>query len=205
MRHATLAAWLLLVPLAAEAAPAPEPCTCAAARTTHGWCETHARGYVAAVEIRSTLLYHALDAHGHDLDLNTVQCAVCQKAIASDGFCEEHRVGFVGRQAYFSRLTYELARGENRDPSSISCRACRRNSGSLGWCEKHGVGMVGSVAVKDRQAYGHAAKAVDILEAANQAARHCEHCAVAMVTDTQCPVHRITYKDGRAVPPPAVP
>lgn len=205
MRRAILAAWLVVMPLAVEAAPAPESCTCAAAKTTHGWCEAHALGYVAAVEVRSRLLYDALDAHGHTLDLDTFQCASCKKAIASDGFCEEHRVGFVDRQGYFSRLTYELARGENRDPSSISCRACRKNSGSLGWCEKHGVGMVGSVAIKDRQAYDHAAKAVDILETANQAAKRCEHCAVAMVTDTQCPVCRITYKDGKPIPSPAGP
>jgi hypothetical protein len=205
MRRAIVTACLILMPLLLGAAPAPESCTCATAKATHGWCEAHARGYVAAVEIRSRHLYDTLDAHGHTLDLGTFQCASCKQAIASDGFCEEHRIGFVGRQAYFSRLTYELARGEPREPSSISCRACRKNARSLGWCDKHGVGMVGSVAVKDRLAYDHAAKAVGILKEASEAAKRCEHCAMAMVTDTQCPFHRITYKDGKPVPAPAVP
>lgn len=206
MTRAVLAACLVLMSLAVQAAaPTPGPCTCAAARSTHGWCQAHARGYVAAVEIRSRLLYEALDAHGHTLDLGTFQCASCKQAIASDGFCEEHRIGFVRKQAYFSRLTYELARGEHRDPASITCPVCRKNAESLGWCEKHGVGMVGSVAIRDRQAYERAAGAVGIVKAASEMAERCEHCAMAMVTDTQCPVHRIAYKDGKPVDPQAPP
>ena len=201
MARATLAAFLLTMWLSGQAAPpeapSPAPCTCATAKLENGWCEAHGRGYVASIEIRSKLVYETLDAHGHTLDLSTFQCAACQKAIASDGFCEDHRVGFVNRQVYFSRLTYELARGQTRDPATLTCPVCRKNAESRGWCEKCGLGMVGRVAMKDRQGYEHAARAAEILQAATQAAQRCEWCAVAMITDTQCPLCKIIYKDGK--------
>jgi tetratricopeptide (TPR) repeat protein len=178
-------------------------CVCATAKRDNAFCDVHHRGYVAAVEIHSRLLWDTLDAHGHTLDLSTFTCESCRKAIATDGFCEDHRVGFLGGLAYFSRLTYELARGEKREPSGVACPVCRKNADSLGWCDTHGLGMIGAVAIKDRQAYDRAAKSVEILRAASKEAERCEHCAMAMVTDTQCPMHRITYKDGRPLSPPA--
>jgi len=209
MTRATLAAFLVMMWLSGQAAqppvPSPMSCTCATAKVEHGWCDAHGVGYVASIEIRSKLLYETLDAHGHTLDLSTFECASCQKAIASDGFCEEHRVGFVRRQVYFSRLTYELARGQTRDPATLTCPVCRKNAETLGWCEKCAVGMVGRVAMKDRQGYEHAARAVKILQAATQAAGRCEWCAVAMVTDTECPLCKITYKEGRPLASPARP
>lgn len=183
--------------------PTAADCACATARQTNGWCEAHRVGYVASVKITSGRLYEVLDAHGHELDLTTFQCDACRKAIASDGFCDQHRIGFVGRLAYFSRLTYELARGEPVDPAGIECPACRVNAGSHGWCDKCSRGMVGDVAIRDKAAYQHAAKAVEILISAAQTAARCEWCAVAMITDTQCPDCKITYKDGVPVPAPA--
>jgi hypothetical protein len=210
-RVVVLAAFLAVAPAVVatahdhERAPAPSgdphapsaDCVCATAKRDNAWCEAHHRGYVAAVEIHSRLLWDTLDAHGHTLDLGTFTCEACRRAISTDGFCDEHRIGFLARQAYFSRLTYELARGEKREPSDIACPACRKNTKSLGWCETHHLGMIGVVEIKDRQAYDLAAHSVEILRAASRKAGRCEHCAMAMVTDTECPMHRITYKDGR--------
>src|SRR6058998_3243348 len=86
------------------------PCTCGEAKGMSGWCERHGIGYVGSVKIRSWLLYEIMDAHGHTLGVGTFLCPQCQKAIDTDEFCEEHKIGFVGRKAYFSRLTFELAR-----------------------------------------------------------------------------------------------
>src|SRR6058998_539955 len=86
------------------------PCTCGDAKGMSGWCERHGIGYVGSVKIRSWLLYEIMDAHGHTLGVGTFLCPQCQKAIDTDEFCEEHKIGFVGRKAYFSRLTFELAR-----------------------------------------------------------------------------------------------
>lgn len=181
------------------------PCTCGDAKGMSGWCERHGIGYVGNVKLRSHLLYETMDAHGHVLDFSTFQCPECQKAIDSDGYCEEHRIGFVKKLTYFSRLTYELARGERRDPAKITCPVCRKNARDRGWCEAHQIGMVGDLAILGRDRYQHLSKQIEILELANKASERCEYCAVAIVTDSLCPYHRITYKDGHPVPAPPAP
>lgn len=179
---------------------APEAgCTCEAARLDSGWCEVHEVGYVASIPIRSRVLYETLDAHGHTLDPAAFTCERCKEAIRTDGFCEKDRIGFVRTQAYFSRLTYELARGEKRPPGMIDCPVCRKNAGSHGWCEAHGVGMIGAVQAKDRQGYEKAVEALEILIAASEMAATCEECATAMITDSLCARHRINYRDGKPV------
>jgi hypothetical protein len=198
-------ALLVAVFWAAQTGAAPKDCTCAAALDTNGWCELHHVGYVAAVPISSRLVYDALDAHGHTLDLTTFTCESCRKAIATDGFCEADQIGFVNKQAYFSRLTYELARGEPTDRSRIKCKLCKANSATHGWCEHCKLGMVGNVAIHDHEAYGRAAHAADILRDAAGTIPRCEWCAVAMVTSTKCPVCKITYRDGKPLPVAAAP
>lgn len=179
----------------------PADCTCPEARRINGWCEFHGIGYVGEIPIRSVLLHETLDAHGHQVDPESFQCESCRKAIATDGFCEKDRIGFIGGLAYFSRLTYELARGEWIPPEVTSCPVCRKNTEEgPGWCDDHERGMVGHTAIRDRDAYEATAKAVAILRSAIAMTERCEHCAVAMVTDTDCPYHRIFYKDGKPVP-----
>lgn len=170
-----------------------------------GWCERHGIGYVGSVKIRSWLLYEIMDAHGHTLDFSNLQCPECRKAMTTDGYCEEHKIGFVAKKAYFSRLTFELARAEKRDLLKISCPVCWRNASDRGWCETHQVGMVGDRAILGRERWDHVAKAIGILEIAEKMSEQCEQCAMAIVTDARCPYHRITYKDGHPVPGPVAP
>jgi rubrerythrin len=195
-------ALLLAAILLSGASPAatPEGCTCSFARETDGWCAVHGVGYVGLVEIRSQRLYEALDAHGHDLDLSTFECPACRRAIEEDGFCEEHRIGFVAGQAYFSALSYQLARGDKVRIADITCPTCRENARSRGWCERHQVGMVGHVAIRSKRDYERVATTLGILEKANVEAPRCEYCAVAMVFDGYCPVCKASYKDGKRVP-----
>ena len=167
-----------------------------------GWCERHGIGYVADVKIRSWLLYEQMDAHGHAIDMTLFPCPVCRNAYASEGYCEEHKIGFVAKQAYFSRLTFELARAAKTDPRTIACPVCRKNSRGHGWCAKHQIGMVNDFAIQGRERYDQVAKAIDILGAAERVSERCEHCALAIVTDSRCPFHKITYKDGHEVPAP---
>jgi hypothetical protein len=188
---------VILGPGPARGAAAPDPC--AEARRVDGWCEREGLGYVANVAIRSRLLYDALDAHGHVLDLSTFTCPTCKEAIATGGFCEEHRTGFVKKQAYFSRLTYEMARGERVDPARLRCPDCRRNAETTGWCAKHRTGMIGNVAIRDRAAWERADAAVRILRAAVEMLPRCEWCAIAMVTDTKCPIDKTQWRGGQPV------
>lgn len=204
---ARLPALLVLAPLlfvflcATRLSAALPECTCTTARDANGWCEQHQVGYVGGIPIRSRLVFETMDAHGHVVDLSTFHCETCQKAILTDGYCEGNSVGFVKKLAYFSRLTYELARGERAPRADITCRVCRKNSESQGWCERCKIGRIGPVAIRDREAYERAAHAADLLRAANEAAVRCEWCGVSVLTDARCPFCRITYKDGKPIPP----
>lgn len=181
------------------------PCTCHAAAAANGWCDKHAVGYVASIPIRSRMLFDSLDAHGHDVDPATFDCPVCQKAIRTDGVCEEHVIGFVDKQAYFTRIAYELARAVYIQPEKIECPDCRRNAATSGWCATHRQGMIGGFAMKDETGWRSAARAADVLRIAVKKLEECERCAIAIAYDSDCPVHGIWYKDGAAVPAPPQP
>ena len=58
----------------------------------------------------------------------------------------------------------------------------------------------GTFAAVDRAGYDRASAAAATLRLAIAELPRCELCAVAMVTDSQCPRCRITYKDGRRLP-----
>jgi hypothetical protein len=77
------------------------------------------------VAIPSRLLYDTMDAHGHTLDLSTFTCPSCRGAIDADGSCDEHRIGFVRKQAYYSRLTtiWRAARAAIRRRSRVPSAA----------------------------------------------------------------------------------
>lgn len=205
------AAMLLLLPALWLAAPTPpaaeEPppasfsdCTCATARLTDGFCPHCQVGWVAGVRITSKVLFEALDAHGHDIDVTMLGCEECVRAHATNGYCERSGIGWVNGLGYLSRLTYHLAKGERRDPQTIKCPVCRKNAASYGWCDKHRVGMIGPVAITNRQDYAVAAKAYRILLAANELVPQCELCAAALAANGRCPIHRIQYRDGEKVP-----
>jgi hypothetical protein len=104
-----------------------------------------------------------------------------------------------------------MARGARGDPKTIACPVCRRHVTSPGWCDQGGVGMIGNVAIRDRRAFDRAAAAVTVLHKAVAMLPRCQYCAMAMVTDTECPVDRTTWKNAsryrrsRPSPPPRYP
>ncbi len=174
-------------------------CSCALAKKTNGWCKECKVGYVASIKIPSPLLFEVLDAHGHAIDPNLLRCDPCRKAVETDGFCERSRMGFVKKQAYFSRLAYYAARGNVRDRSTIVCATCRKNSEDYGWCKSCRVGMVGNFVLKNRADLDKAQRAVKILRRAVGTLDRCETCAVATFTGGRCPLCKIAYKDGKPV------
>jgi len=194
---ALVLSWLLFLRPVSVGAADPS-CTCPSARLTNGWCETHEIGSVGGVLIRSKIIYEVLDAHGHELDLTTFKCPACRKAIEQHGFCSEHRVGFVRGLTYFSRLTYELARARTENPDGIRCAICRKNARNHGWCNRCRIGRAGAFAIRDRPSYDRVAEAIGILEFANREAPRCQGCAIAILTDSSCPIHRIPYRNGHA-------
>jgi len=196
VRPLILAAVLALL---AGAAAAPADCTCDGPHDLGKWCPVHQLAYVGGLAIHSQWLYETLDAHGHDVDLTTFICPSCRRAIDSDGYCDEHRVGFVKGREYFSWLTYALAHGQHLNAAEIRCKTCRANAASFGWCARDHVGMVGTVAIVDRPAYDRTVHALAIVKTAEEAAPRCKYCAAAIVTDTTCPICKIRYKDGHRI------
>ena len=186
--------------LAGCAAPTNTACICDVAKLNNGWCSQCALGYVAGVTIESEMLFDALDAHGHDVDPGGVQCSSCRKAMETDGFCDRCQVGWVSKQAYFSTLTYRLAKGQAKDMSKISCPICQANADQLGWCASCGVGMVGNIAFPGKEGFEQASEPYRVFLAAVEVAKNCEWCAGAMVFDGTCPVCKISYRDGKGVP-----
>jgi hypothetical protein len=196
-------AWPALLAAGGPASPTPGVCACAIAIEDGGWCDVHRIGYIGGVEVVSERVYTVLDAHGHALDLSTFECETCKAASRTDGFCAEHKIGFVGGLAFFSKLTYHLARAPRQAYSAITCPVCREHARSRGWCDACGVGMVGRSVFRDRKEFDEVEAALRLLEQANEAAAKCERCAVAIVADSSCVVHRLAYEGGR--PHPIVP
>ena len=165
------------------ASPPQPSCSCDAGAALGPWCDRHEAGWIAGLRIDSWELYEALDAHGHEIDIDLLECVACKKAHAEAGFCEEHGIGFIDGKAYLSALTYSLARGETRRPAEIACPVCRENATAHGWCPTHELGMVGNVALRDEADYRRAAKAYDLLLEAREVASTCEVCATTLMMD----------------------
>lgn len=183
-------------------------CSCEQGRTRSIWCVLHGVGRVAGVEIRSKLLFETLDAHGHELNVDGLRCAACRFAARNDAWCGDDHLGFVNGQAYFSKLTWLLAKGEPIDPGTLECAVCRAQAECRtlpltedGWCEACGAGMVGNVRFRDRETFNKARRQFERLLRAVEKSAECEGCAAAMFYDGRCPICRIEYKDGKPVEP----
>lgn len=178
-------------------------CTCEADKLVNGWCEECNVGYVAGQRISSKILFETLDAHGHDVNIDGMTCDSCLTALPVSGYCDSHRIGFVENKAYFSMLTYSLAKGgKARDVSNITCTTCRNNSQDHGWCQECQVGMVGNVAFTDRNEYSNAVEQFSILITAIDKTNDCEMCACAMIFDSRCHTCKISYQDGQPISDP---
>ena len=196
IRHTTI--WLTgLVAILAVAGALAAECACQEARLHGGWCSKCSVGYVAAVRIESADLFEVLDAHGHQIDPQRMECPSCQKALKSDGFCERCRMGFVKQQAYLSRLTYHIALGQEIAAADVACKTCKDFVGKTGWCDKCRRGWIGFVSTDRKQDYDQATRAYAVLLAAVKMLPKCDTCAVAMVTGARCPSCNIAYKDGK--------
>ncbi|MGE3165332.1 MAG: hypothetical protein AB7O52_10545 [Planctomycetota bacterium] len=183
--------------------PAPttapkDSCVCAEAVVQNGWCTACDRGYVAGIVIRLEMLWEALDAHGHVIDPDRIECSQCQLALAQDGFCESCRWGFVGQQLYYSRLTYLLARGQV--VSELACAQCREASADPCWCGDCEAGMIGNVRLDDRSLFLLAVPELARLRRAIELTKQCRFCAVASFLDSRCMKCRIEYRNGQSIP-----
>ena len=169
-------------------------CSCELARKTNGWCRECGVGYVASIQVPCAILFEALDAHGHTIDPNFLRCEACRQAVANDGFCDRSGIGFVRKQAYFSRLAYYTARENLRERSSIDCAVCKKTATVHGgWCAACKIGTVGDLTLRIETDLKEAQKAIETLQSALGKLATCETCAVAIVTGGRCPLCKVAY------------
>jgi hypothetical protein len=173
------------------------PTCCAEAQLTNAWCEADDRGFVAGLEIRSRELHDALDAHGHEVDRDSIQCETCRTLMDAGGFCETCRIGWVAGQAYFTRLTYHLAQGRPTSGADGRCEACRDDARLSGWCSAGQHGWAGNVVFGRREDQEAAARELDHLLVVIETSERCATCSlVQLVGDGRCPYCQITYAGG---------
>ena len=195
------AAWFVCAVMGCRpSAPSPTACaSCVEARKTNAWCDACDVGYIAGLAVKSHLLHETMDAHGHRLQVELIPCDGCQRMARRGGYCEENRIGWHRGEAYFSRLTYELARSALVDAADLGCEACVANSAGAGWCNACDRGMLGRFAIRVRADFDAARRDFDRLLKAIDLSGHCDYCAMAAVTDTGCFKCGLTFKDGDVV------
>lgn len=169
-------------------------CACAKAAQRNAWCRRCNVGYIAGHRVESANLFEALDPHGHEVDLNVMDCESCRRASASGGYCVECRIGFVNGLAYFTRLTWGVAQGIVVTPEDFPCEQCRSFVTRTGWCETCGRGVVGNVVLTDRDNYLATAREYATMLAAIEKVPACDWCACAMVLHSTCPMCLISYE-----------
>ena len=188
---------LMLTTLIIAHVPESDGCICAEGRVSGGWCSPCKIGYVAGFSIPSKMLYSAIETYGHEANPETFTCKTCRVEVKRDGFCARCHTGWVTNRAYFSRLAYLLAKGDNSKRVAISCKLCRTNSERSGWCKRCAQGMVGTVVLKNRSEFEEASKAMELAFEAIQELERCEVCAVAMIIDGYCSACKLYYHKGK--------
>lgn len=161
-------------------------CTgCIAALPVNGWCDQCSHGLVAGLAIPSREFHDALDAHGHEVDTETILCNLCRQVAREDQFCPRCRHGFVAGQLYFSELTWSLARGEAVAPD-LPCADCSESAGTIdqcNGCQRYWVGTVCFIskqnALRAEGQYRRLLVALDRLPA-------CQECAMAGFFGMHC-------------------
>ena len=171
------------------------PCTCELAKVYGGWCRRCNVGYIANHRVESAMLFEMIDPHGHDLDIEMLRSKVGPEVVPNDLWCDAAAMGFVGGKAFFTRLTWGLAKGSPAMADRLTCPFCRAHSGDdPAWCEHCRRGMVGNVAFADRALFEQTASEYRNFLAAIDREKTCNLCAYAMVAHTRCPKSKNAYR-----------
>lgn len=167
-------------------------CTCKAKRAGDGWCTECDVGYVAGVSVHSRRLFNALDLHGHEVYVDKTACPACRKAINRSDFCAACQMGFINGKGFFSRLCYVMAKGNI---------AVLRSEDDLfsGWDERNNAGRVGNRSFRKKSDYDEMRFWIKVLQRADEKAKQCEYCAVAMIANRHCHICKVFYGNGKAV------
>ena len=168
-----------------ESARDPACLGCQEALPVNGWCISCDHGLVAGLVISSQQFHELLDAHGHDVEIATLQCGMCRIVAPEDEFCSRCRNGFVAGQLYFSELTWSLARGVS-EASGGGCSDCQKLVGTVGQCPRCATHWVGTVRFESDEAAAVASGQYRRLQLAIGRLESCEECAMAGFFGSDC-------------------
>ena len=171
------------------------------ARVGHGSCCGKSMAF--GVKLASQKLYKALAGRAITApEAAKCPCPDCQKSADGKGSCD--RCKFTGGKMYNSGVAYALAKGQPMPSELVAacpdrCELCVTAHKKNGRCEKCGVGFVADRMFEKKADYLAAVEAYKTLEKAATTAKHCEHCATAMVTDGSCTKCKVKFENGRVV------
>lgn len=191
----TLVASVVLLASAVPAMAAGCPGCDKVAKAGEGFC--CGKGKIYGVQLPSKKLYTALA--GHKIDPAKMKCAGCKAAAKTDGRCEHCGVGAADGKMFHSKVSHTLAKGQPMSAEKAKhCSACASAHKNNGFCSGCSAGFVAGRLFVGKASHEAAVEARKILVMAADAAKKCEACAVAMVTDGKCEHCKVSFKDGKA-------
>lgn len=169
------------------------------AQAGHGSCCGKSMAF--GVKLASQKLYDALEGRAITAqEAAQCPCPDCKKAATTKESCDLCK--FTGGKLYNSGVAYALAKGQPMPAELVAacpdrCDKCVAAHKANGRCEKCGVGFVADRMFEKEADYVAALAAYKTLKKAATTAKHCEHCAAAMVTDGSCTKCKVKFENGR--------
>lgn len=168
-------------------------------RAGHGSCCGKSMAY--GVKLASQKLYNALAGQVLTAkDVAQCPCSDCKKAATTKESCDLCR--FAGGKLYNSGVAYALAKGQPMPAELVAacpdrCDQCKVAHKANGRCNKCNVWFVADRMFETEADYLAAVAAYKTLKKAATTTKHCEKCAVAMVTDGSCSKCNVKFENGR--------
>lgn len=196
---------LLFVSLLASPVLAGGDCCKAAVKDGQGWCDKCKHGEVLGFHLASKKVYDSL-AGTPIKDSGMEKSACCAKAIKDSGACAGCKVSFANGKMYHSNYAHDIALGTPITDAKVAealgkCEGCKSASKSPqgAWCEACKGGVVAGRWYTSKDSFTAAQNAAKVVNNAITAAKQCEECGAAMVTDGTCTHCKLTFKNGEKV------
>ena len=156
------------------------------------------KGLAFGVKLTSQKLYDSVA--GEEIDADAIKCPGCKSAHKENGKCSHCRVAMADGKMYRSEYSHTLAKGKPVSADEAGhCGGCKTAHTENGYCTGCGVGFVAGRMYKGQESFEAASAAHETLETASAMAKKCVDCAVAMVTDGECPSCKVKFKKGEKI------
>ncbi len=204
-RMVAFTSFLFVLALVASPVMAGGECCKAAVKDGQGWCEKCKHGEVFGFHLATKKVYDAL-AGVPISESGMEKSACCAKAIKESGSCSGCKVSFANGRMYRSDMAHDIVLGTPINDAKVAavlakCEGCTKASESTegAWCDACGGGVVCGRWYTTKESFTAAQKAAKVVSRAIAAAKKCEGCGTAMVTDGTCAACKVSFKDGEMI------